>query len=374
MDDRVMQFRVGVFFLATLILTAILLVMFGKLPSYIGKYQVQVEFTGAGGITKGTPVRKSGLLIGRVADIQLTDNDEKVLVTLDIQSDKTIYQNEKCSIARNLFGDTAVEFKSSKDRGARHVPIESGTLVVGEPPSDDPTGLNASLKDPIDTVTNTGKALTKASEQLGAAAKRVEDILNDDAQRDVRDILHDAAKSLKVVNNVLGDKENQTKLADALGELPNTLKKMNDTFVTADKALRKFTDPSGPEGDRKPAIERLVNTIEMTERRLRAFTESTDPDHPAPADQIAKAVGNINEITDLMRTIMQRIKNGEGSWGALLNDRQLYDRLNKAARNIEQVSRELRPIVEDAGVFMDKAARHPGGSIRDAVKPGAGIK
>ena len=35
MDERVMQFRVGVMVLATLIITAILLVMFGKLPSLI---------------------------------------------------------------------------------------------------------------------------------------------------------------------------------------------------------------------------------------------------------------------------------------------------------------------------------------------------
>lgn len=83
---------------------------------------------------------------------------------------------------------------------------------------------------------------------------------------------------------------------------------------------------------------------------------------------------NINEITDLMRSIMSRIDKGEGSLGALLQDRQLYNRLNRAAGNIEQLSRELRPIVEDAGVFMDKAARHPGGLLRDAIKPGVGIK
>ena len=37
MDERVMQFRVGVMVLATLIVTAILLVMFGKLPTLIGR-------------------------------------------------------------------------------------------------------------------------------------------------------------------------------------------------------------------------------------------------------------------------------------------------------------------------------------------------
>lgn len=83
---------------------------------------------------------------------------------------------------------------------------------------------------------------------------------------------------------------------------------------------------------------------------------------------------NIGEITTLMRTIMCRIEKGEGSLGALLNDRQLYDRLNRAARNVEQVSRDLKPIVDDARVFSDKVSRHPGVIIRDAIKPGAGVK
>ncbi len=57
-----------------------------------------------------------------------------------------------------------------------------------------------------------------------------------------------------------------------------------------------------------------------------------------------------------------------------MNDRQLYDRLNRAAKNIEEVSRELKPIIDDARVFSDKIARHPGVIVRDAMKPGVGIK
>ena len=83
---------------------------------------------------------------------------------------------------------------------------------------------------------------------------------------------------------------------------------------------------------------------------------------------------NIGEITTLMRSIMGRIERGEGSLGALLNDRQLYDRLNRAAKNIEEVSQQLKPIVDDARVFTDKIARHPGVIVRDAVKPRVGIK
>jgi phospholipid/cholesterol/gamma-HCH transport system substrate-binding protein len=52
----------------------------------------------------------------------------------------------------------------------------------------------------------------------------------------------------------------------------------------------------------------------------------------------------------------------------------LYDRLNHAARNLDEVSQRLKPIVDDARVFMDKVARHPGAPIRDAIRPGPGIK
>jgi phospholipid/cholesterol/gamma-HCH transport system substrate-binding protein len=371
MDERVMQFRVGVFFLFALLVTAILLVLLGKVPKYIGSYPVQVSFGNAGGITKDTPVRKSGILIGRVGNIELTDKDERVLVTLNIQRDKNIYQDETPFITRDLLGDTAVVIAPSKEKAGPHEPIDPDKVIEGKY-SEDPTGLRGALQGPIDTVQNTGLALTKASEQLSSAAKRVEDILNPEAQRDVHDILRDAAKSLRVMQRMLGDEANQTKLADALNKLPNTLDSMNRTFAATDETLRKFTQRSGP--DQQTPIERLIDTVEMTQRTLRKFSESSEPGKPPPAEQIAAAMENIGEITTLLRTVMSRIEKGEGTLGALLTDRQLYNRLNRAAGNIELLSRELQPIVEDAGVFMDKAARHPGVIVRDAVKPGIGIK
>jgi len=372
-DERLMQFRVGVMVLGILIITAILLVMFGKLPNLIpgSYYTLQIQFDYAAGVAKDTPVRKSGILIGRVADVRLSDRDEKVLVTLSIEGNKNVYRNEECYITRDLLGDTALAFIPNPRLPGAGKPIDRNKTIDGRV-SDDPTGLKRALSEPIDTVTNTGRALTSASKQLGAAAKRVEDILNEDTEQDVHSILRDAAKSLKTFQQMLGDEENQKKLAEAVRKLPGTLDSMNRTFQATDETLRSFTQRSGPDG--KTPVERMVQTIEMTERTLRKFSESQDPDKPAPADQIAKAMENIGEITTLMRTIMGRIERGDGSLGALLNDRQLYNRLNHAARNIEQVTQQLKPIVADARVISDKVARHPGVIIRDAVKPGVGIK
>jgi len=371
MDERVMQFRVGVMFLATLIITAILLVMFGQLPNMIGNYTVQVRFNDAGGVTKGSPIRKSGILIGRVKDVQLIEGDSKVMVTAEIQTDKILYQNEECYITRDLLGDTAMTFVRSHRPGLSKDPVAPGTILEGVV-SDDPTGLKGALQGPIDTVSDTGRALTAASKKLGEAAQRVEEILDNETQQNVQDILRDAAKSLKVVRKVLGDEENQTKIAEAMSRLPETFDNMNRTFQATDEALRQFTQRSQVDG--KTPVERMVATIEMTEKTLRKFSEPPESGDPAPADQIATAMENIGEITTLMRTIMARMERGEGSLGALLNDRELYNRLNCAAKNVEKVSRELKPIVNDVRIFTDKIARHPGVIVRDAVRPGAGIK
>lgn len=235
MDERVMQFRVGVLFLGTLILVAILLVLFGKMPTLIGGYRVQVSFDNASGVTKDTPVRKSGMLIGRVADLQLTDDDRKVLVTMDIQEGKTIFQDEECTIRRELMGDTAIVVERSPVKGAPHEPINRAIIQPGKT-SNDPTGLMKALEDPINKVKNTGDALTAASEKLGAAAERVDNILNDKARDHIQQIIDDTAASMKVIRKGLGDENNQKKLADALNKLPDTLEKMNNTFARTDEA------------------------------------------------------------------------------------------------------------------------------------------
>jgi phospholipid/cholesterol/gamma-HCH transport system substrate-binding protein len=366
MDERVMQFRVGVLFLGTLILVAILLVLFGKMPTYIGTYPVRVEFENAVGISKGSPVRKNGMLIGRVSDLQLTPDDRNVLVTMDIQKDKTIFQDEECSIRRELMGDTAIVVERSSREGASHKRIDPAIPLPGKT-SDDPTGLMKALADPINKVKSTGDALTAASAKLGAAADRVGDILNEKNQQRIEHLIDDTAKSMAVIRRGLGDENDQKSLAEALKQLPHTLTKLDNTFARAEEALTTLTKPTGEKGHEKSPVDRLVDTINE-------FSAPLPGRKDAPAVQIKQAIDNIDEITTIMAEVMERVKDRKGSLSKLLNDTELYDRLNRAARNIEQVSRELRPIVEDAGVFMDKAARHPGGILRDAVKPGIGIK
>ncbi len=67
MDERIVKFRVGVMVVATMLVVGILVVLFGELPSlHAANTQSSPGFRKATGVAEGTPVRKEGILIGRV--------------------------------------------------------------------------------------------------------------------------------------------------------------------------------------------------------------------------------------------------------------------------------------------------------------------
>ena len=137
MDERVMQFRVGVMVLATLIITVTLALMFGELPAISrGTNTIYVRFSDAPGVTRDTPVRKSGILIGRVSAIRFADDDRTVLVTAEIDRARKIYTDETCRISNSLIGigsDTVLEIVPGLAPGKTRTPLGSGGDRVPEP-------------------------------------------------------------------------------------------------------------------------------------------------------------------------------------------------------------------------------------------------
>jgi phospholipid/cholesterol/gamma-HCH transport system substrate-binding protein len=76
-----------------------------------------------------------------------------------------------------------------------------------------------------------------------------------------------------------------------------------------------------------------------------------------------------------MTVFTEKLNSADGTIGLLINDPQLYQHLNRAAKNIDEITRELKPIKDDLRVFTDKIARHPESlGVRGALEKKAGIK
>ena len=64
-----------------------------------------------------------------------------------------------------------------------------------------------------------------------------------------------------------------------------------------------------------------------------------------------------------------------GSLGALLHDKELYQHVTHIAKNLDELSRDLKPIAKNVWIFTDKIARHPEVlGVRGAIQRSPGLK
>ena len=88
-----------------------------------------------------------------------------------------------------------------------------------------------------------------------------------------------------------------------------------------------------------------------------------------------RALARLDNLLTEMSDFGRKLNSGEGSLGQLMRNPDLYQHLNAAAINIEQITCELKPIMADARVFSDKIARHPEVlGVRGAIQKSPGTK
>ena len=131
MDDRVMKFRIGVMVLGAVLVAVILVMMFGRISSPFQRiYTICVKFPSVSGLSAGAPVRKNGIRIGEVSKIELAADDQ-VLVTLRLNANYRIGQDETCWLRKSLLGDAWLEFEralATDGKAAPPIGRQSGTL------------------------------------------------------------------------------------------------------------------------------------------------------------------------------------------------------------------------------------------------------
>jgi phospholipid/cholesterol/gamma-HCH transport system substrate-binding protein len=357
MDERIMQFRVGVMVLATIIIAGILMVVMGEVPKLgLGRrtYSLEVHFPKAPGVSKETPVQKSGILVGRVTEVRFAD-DSTVIVTVGIHSDVKIRKSERCRIKGGLLGDAVLEFvlgDDVKDKGFYEPGdrIERGFVVS------DPLEVLADFKDDLSSAIRT---FNKAGQQIGDLATRLNTLVETNDQQ-IRQIIGETQTALKGFNRAMasieriaGDKEIQEGLRQSLSDLPKMIERSKKTF------------------------DRVQQTIDLTNRNLENLSKFTGPLGERGDRVVLKVADSVERLDELLAQMVQfskTINSGKGALGRMLNDPDLYQSLERAARNVEQATRKLEPILSDARTLMDKLARHPGFILRDAARPGPAPK
>ena len=133
MNERQMQFRVGVVVFATMIVGGLLASLNGPLPTGWlpwghSRYQIGIEVPEAPGVDTNTPVRKNGVLIGRVKAIE--DNGNGVLLKADIDGNRLLYADSEPHIHTSVLGDATIDFVNLRPTTGEQ-PVPTGTIFKG---------------------------------------------------------------------------------------------------------------------------------------------------------------------------------------------------------------------------------------------------
>lgn len=258
--------------------------------------KIYAVFSNMGSLEKSNEVKINGLPVGKVYDNKELDKDvSAVIITINLTRDINIPDNSVAYIGSSLVG-------------ASHIVIEKGDsktyLKIGDTlQTREQGGLLAQVSAQLNpTLTKVRSTLDTLTETLSG----VNGLLNSDAKINLQQTFANLNRASSALNGLL---DNQS------GALAGTLR--NTENLTA--ALNKNTDNiTSTVGNFKTASEKLA------------------------AIEIKPTIDSLNAMISQLKGAVAKIASKEGTLGALINDRTLYNKLNDAILSAEILMDDLR--------------------------------
>ena len=255
--------------------------------------RIFATFDNAAGVERRTDILVAGVKVGEVDGVSLDDGRAR----LTLRIDKAI----------ELPADSVVAIRSRGLLGERVVEISQG--------------------DSRQRLSN-GDTLTRSIE-----APSIDDLLDDLAavSSDVREVTH-------AVRLVLGGERGEETIAAIV-----------DDVRSVANGLREFLDESGP-----TLAKTLTNFDEVSENltyfssdiaRITADNEQTVGEM---LENFADASEQMSGALENLKTVSDKIEQGEGTLGKLVADDEIYTKVDGSLAELQQTLTEVRRAAEDA--------------------------
>ncbi len=363
MDERVMQFRVGVIVFATLIIAMTLVLVFSDTESggWFGEeYTVRMKFPQAPGVAERTPVRLSGVLIGRVKSVKLLEDG--VLVETSISDKFKIRTDDRARIGGgSLLGDSVITIVRSMKREAPVTYVTDGGEIEGD--------AAPSLFEVVDQMQGRFNALsislTQTSDDIGGLARDARGVVVNNEER-LKELLEATTQSVEKIgaaaNNVGATAERMSKTVEELNKVVADESFQGNIKRSAEQLPLLFEEARGVVSNVKSTMESADRNFRSLEAFTKALGERGGPvleNADKLFSQLGNSSGKLDQLLENFVVFSDALNRQDSSVGRLLNDRELYDNVNDLVENLNRITYEVRPVIRDARLFADKLARHP---------------
>lgn len=413
MEENNYRFSVGVLVLASAVVGLMLIAYFGAIPAFwVEKYHVTINFPRAPKVKVDTPVRKAGVLIGRVSNVTLRPGFEGVDVTLELEKKFPLQKMEMPMIVSEslITGDAAIEFVPPTEEsllkrfdGASGSPRD-GILdeaerleFLGELSDRSWMAGGEVAADPQEAL----NALAPAFERFDKIALIIQDML-DSGTGPFRDLADSAQGTLENINatvstiNRVATQVENARIPDAVARglnlLPDVFEEAQRTLAQTRQTLQGFetfsTNLEGLSEEFKgigTSVREVVNNANVAISNIADITEPIKDNRDVIVSRAVNLLGHLEHLSVDLRKFTARINNSEGTLAQLIDNpeigiqvAQTMKSVRAATENIQAITAKLQPIVDDVRIFTDKISRDPGQlGVRGAMSGrtmGSGIK
>ena len=306
--------KVGVFVIIGLIIFGYMSMKVGNLTLSRDKgYEIEVLFDSATGLARDVTVEIAGVEVGRVKGIALQKG--KALVVLRMDSDLIIRKNDTAIIrTRGILGDKYVEIIPGSITSP---PIPAGERITRTAPITD-----------MDVLMNT---LGEVAENINALTKSLSNVLGTDTGEATLSAIVDNIKEVVVTLNqtVQSNKDDVDKIVDNLTTFSGTLKDVGDRNKDDIGTIIK-------------SARNVLETMESLTANLIGITDKINQGQGSIGKLINddEAIMNLNQTLASLKEITDRINNGEGTLGQLIAKDDVGQNLNKTLASLGDITDE----------------------------------
>ena len=303
------QVTAGIFVLCGLVMLGGLILRFGPLQHRMRKpYTIYAEFADAQNLIKGSPVRRAGAVIGRVASTPvLVDGLKGVKVSLDLYPEYQIPAGSSLKITSlGLLGDSAVDVVLPENVTAEVVP-EGATLSGNSSP-------------------DLASAATRVSDEAVVVLK------------DIRTSLAEINKTIGKINSGLLSDTNLKNIEHSIAALSSALDRVDHEFITAENAqsirdslaIVKSAVQTG-----SSAMNKADGAMQKADSALTKIDKAMDQLGPG-LKGFADATAALKNTGTVMESLLREIRSGRGILHAVINDPVLRDNIDRLVTNMRR--------------------------------------
>lgn len=330
--SRSLQIKVGLLVLVALGVLVGFIFALGHFSTAEGQ-TFYVDFKFVGSLADGAPVKVSGIKVGKVQEIQFLAGKydatlkRRVFVRLKvwvesralpaIRTDSNFYIN-----TQGVLGEQYLEITPGNQDDPQSKQLASGAILVGQdPPRADLViaRLYTFLETITDLLQKERQSLVNIVKNGARSLENLDKILVENREK-VKKLLDDADKLIVEATDLSRD------VRSGLGggrTLRSTLANVNRMTYTLNREL----DP----------------LLVKAKKALDSAAELGKVIGPEQRDKLLKVLDRILAITDKVdriagdtQTIVARVRSGQGTAGALVMDREIYEDVKEMVRDLKR--------------------------------------